>query len=229
MSKKILKTIGVSCLLFSSLAFAVEKNNKISCREIYPNICNAQASCSAEEKEKLERLDNFCLEIRKPDNFMDETLKKLLAMEKRVLSKEDPEVLKKDFVKLKEEVSKSEIKIIDGVKLIRGFAEKDEELPKRLNSKTSFYNKELAISNMKGFLVFVMGDHNIDYYRKFYNDKIKIGNEEKGISDFRDQVLTKKECVNLMFHTLKTYKLNDGIEAIREVTELLDKQGVKCK
>lgn len=229
MSKKLLKTIGFSFLLFSGVVFAIEKKDEIACKEIYSNICSSKDSCNKDELEKLEKLNSFCLELKQSNNFMDETLKQLLVTEKRVLSKEDPESIKKDFIKLKEEINRTEIKIINGVKLVRDLAKNDEELPKRLNSKTSFYNKELAISNMKGFLVFVMGDHNMDYYRKFYNEKIKTVNGEKGIADFKDQVLTKKECVNLMFHTLKTYKLNDGIDAIREVTDLLSKQNVKCK
>ena len=71
------------------------------------------------------------------------------------------------------------------------------------------------------------------YFPKFTvtsnNNKIKKDKGENSIADFKEQVLTKKECVNLMFHTLKTYRLNEGIDAIKEVTELLDKQNIKCK
>lgn len=227
--KKLMKYIGIYCLLFSGYAIATESKDEIECKKIYPEICKSDNSCNEEERIHFEKMNNFCMEVIKPDNFLNNTIKKLLVMEERVLSSENPEALKREFPELREDVKKTEERIIEGVKLISKYAKDDPELPKRFNNKTSFLNKEVTISNSKGFLLFVMKDNNLISYRNFYNNKIKKDKGENSIADFKEQVLTKRECVNLMFHTLKTYKLNEGIDAIKEVTELLDKQNIKCK
>lgn len=227
--KRWLRVITLSSLFITTGAIASSPNYDAMCRGIYPQICKDEASCNAEEKISFDKLHSFCKEVIKPNNFLDEALKELFVMEQKVVSDENKEALKRTFPELKKKTEETEAKIVDGVNLVRSYLKVDPEFTMKFNNKTNFLNKETAISNSKGFLIYVMKDNNIDSYREFYKNKIKTNSGEKSISDFKDQVLTKKECVNLMFHTLKTYKLNEGLDAIREVTDLLDKQNVKCK
>lgn len=227
--RNIMKIIATASLLMAGSAYANDKDYAAMCKEIYPQICKTSTSCYDEEKAQYDKLNEFCIAVIQPNNFLDEALKELFVMEQKVVSDENKEALKRTFPELKKKTEETEAKIVDGVKVVSSYLKQDEEITTRFNNKTNFLNKETAISNSKGFLIYVMRDNNIDSYREFYKNKIKTNSGEKSISDFKDQVLTKKECVNLMFHTLKTYKLNEGLDAIREVTDLLDKQNVKCK
>lgn len=220
----ILSTITAQNVLASET-----KNYDGICKEIYPEICKTSTSCYDEEKIKYEKMHNFCVELVQKNNFLDNTLANIVKWESRILSKENPEALKREFPEIRNEINETEKKIVENVLIIRDYVKLDEDLSKRFNSKTSLLEKEAMIANNKSFLLYVMKDNNLKEYRDFYETHIKTNDGEKSISDFKDKVLTKKECVNLMFHTVKSYRLNEGVDAIREVTKLLNDQNVKCK
>lgn len=222
-------------LNMSTSSFAAgnsEKNYEGICREIYPNICKNN-TCNNEELKEFNQFHNFCVKLVSEDNFIDKLRVKVNNIDRRVISNEKEETLKKDILNIKKEIDSAEEEILVNAKTLLKYTQIDKEINLKINKKTKLSEKEMYLSNYKSFFVFLLKNNNLQNYRKFYNEQIKVSKEdgikENGVSDFRNKILNKQECVMLVFHTLKTYSLNDGVDALKEVTAMLNEQNIKCK